>query len=157
MDGDPAAAPAPLNENQQRHLLVSCQYIDKLLTDVLDLAMPPTAASPFSRYADDLTPTQKAVLRDSVQRIRVLMIGILAAQGIAPAPGRVSAQHALHTALGFIEIAVDELRPRHMRGYGAVQAEAEPLLNGIVTDLQEAVRELAACLGRSDRRDGAAG
>jgi len=153
MESDPIVPPGALNENQQRHLRVSCQYVDKLLSDASVILDASASGSPFSRYVDDLTPVQKRVFRDYTRRIRSLMLRILEAQGLEPAPARVSALYALRTTLSFVEIAAEELKPRYMRGYGAVPEAAEPWLNGLVVELQGVIRQLDAYLARGAAGD----
>jgi hypothetical protein len=45
--------------------------------------------------------------------------------------------------LSFAQIAVVELEPKHMRGYGAVPKPAAAELNRIVSDLQKQIADLA--------------
>jgi hypothetical protein len=52
--------------------------------------------------------------------------------------------HSIRTALGFAEIAIEELKPEYMKGYGKVPKGAMDDLNGIVS-------ELAALVTRFDR------
>jgi len=58
--------PGELNETQQRRLLVTCQYIDKLLSDIEHALHSATSQSPFPRYVMDITPTQAASLEDHI-------------------------------------------------------------------------------------------
>jgi len=44
--------------------------------------------------------------------------------------------------LTFVEIAIAELAPRYMRGYGPISQEGAADLDEIVTQLQSAVNEL---------------
>jgi GTP-binding protein EngB required for normal cell division len=148
-----APSPVRLNENQIRHLRVSCQYIDKLLADAAAMLAPGADRSPFSRYIDDLTPVQKRVFRDYVERIRQLMLQILETQGVEPGTARVSVLHALRTMLGFVEIAAEELKPRYMRGYGEVPEGADAELSGIAVELQGVARELELFLARGGGGD----
>jgi hypothetical protein len=67
---------------------------------------------------------------------------ILATQSLGPEEPHISASHAIHVGLTFVEIAIAELAPRYMRGYGPVSQEGAADLNGIVTELQSAVKEL---------------
>ena len=51
-----AAASPRLNENHRRHLLASCQYIDRLLSDIDNIVTATESASPFARYAATCRP-----------------------------------------------------------------------------------------------------
>ena len=52
------------------------------------------------------------------------------------------ASHSIDVALTFIEIAIAELDPHYMRGYGRVSDEGATDLYGVVAELQSAVKEL---------------
>jgi signal transduction histidine kinase len=47
------------------------------------------------------------------------------------------------TDLGFVDIAVEELRPRHMRGCGAVPEDAVDGLNEAVNELRSLVHSIS--------------
>ncbi len=133
-----------LNEYQQRRLLTTCRYIDELLTNIESILDVSLAKTPFLKYIADVPPLQRNEIRDYTGRIRARLIEILNRQHIDRGNPRVSAMHAIHSNLSFVDIAIAELRPRHMRGYGAVSREAEGNLNEIV----DALRELVSGLDR---------
>lgn len=45
-----------LNESQRHRLIVTCQYIDRLLGDLERAFVESQSNSPFGRYANDLAP-----------------------------------------------------------------------------------------------------
>lgn len=57
----------------------------------------------------------------------------------------------LHAMLSFITIAIEELKPRYMRGYGALTLQGEQLLNDIAGELMQAVLELDKYVNREVR------
>jgi hypothetical protein len=88
-----------LNESQQRRLLATCRYIDGLLGDVEVILTAASSHSPFGKYIDDLTPAQKKVITDYIDRIRTQLLRALAAERTAvPQPSNV-ASWATRTAL----------------------------------------------------------
>ena len=131
-----------LNEYQRRRLLITCRYIDELLTNIETILHVSLAKVPFPKYIPDVPPPQRNEIRDYTARIRARLIEILNRQHIDRGNPRVSSMHAIHSNVTFVDIAIAELRPRHMRGYGAVSREAECNLNEIVGDLQELVNGL---------------
>jgi hypothetical protein len=157
----PRARSGPLlNENQRRRVLASCQYIDRMLSDLDKVVALASSGSPFDRYVDDLTKEQKTLLREYSASIRAQMLRVLESQGAMPLSAPGSARHAIRSGLNFIEIALEELKPQHMRGSGEMAAEAIPELNGLVQELQALVRRLDATLGQeasSDLHDRVAG
>jgi GTP-binding protein EngB required for normal cell division len=137
-----------LNEAQSRHLLSECEYADKLLSEVESILAASSSRSPFPKYAVDLTPAQAKVVRDYIARIRAQLVRVLEGLGVAPAAPRIGAVHAIRTNLAFVDMALEEARPRHMRGYGEVPRSVAPQLEGMVSELQSLVAKLDSYLAR---------
>jgi GTP-binding protein EngB required for normal cell division/NTP pyrophosphatase (non-canonical NTP hydrolase) len=72
----------------------------------------------------------------------VRLVRVLEGQNIEPESPSIPATRAIHSALTFIDIAVEELKPRYMRGYGEIPAAAAAELNGIVRELSTLVQQL---------------
>jgi GTP-binding protein EngB required for normal cell division len=144
---------SPLNEHQRHHILASCQYVDRLLGDLEVVASSASSGSPFNRYIDDLTPAEKRVFRDYCASIRAQMVRVLERHGIDPGTSPSSARHAIRTGLGLIDIALEEMRPQYMRGYGAMADAAIPELNGLVMELQGIVHRLEGVLSQPSSAD----
>jgi len=66
----------------------------------------------------------------------------------------ISGSHAIHAALGSIDIALEELKSRHMRGYVELPEAAANELNEIVDGLRGLVAQLERSIPRSDRATG---
>jgi GTP-binding protein EngB required for normal cell division len=128
-----------LNEAQRLRLSVSCQYIDRLLTDIGNVLHSASSPSPFAKYIVDISPTQARVLEDYIHRLRGQLLRSLAWQELQPGDPTIAATHAILTNLSFIDIAVEELRPRHMRGSGAVSDRVAGDLNGVVHELRSLI------------------
>ncbi|HYT75991.1 MAG TPA: dynamin family protein, partial [Vicinamibacterales bacterium] len=142
-----------LNESQQRRLTVTCRYIDGLLGEVEVILTAAASRSPFGKYVDDVTPAQKKLITDNIDRVRKQMVRALAAARI-PVPQRgIAALWAIKTSLQFVDVAIEELRPHYMEGYGAVAPGAASLLTGVVEGLQTAVRQLDASLAKGAAGD----
>ncbi|MGH9594913.1 MAG: dynamin family protein, partial [Bryobacteraceae bacterium] len=126
---------AELNESQKRRLRVTCQHIDKLLTDVEAVLNQSTSKAAFPKYSSEMPLAQRRTIEGFIARIREQLVRILEGQNIPmPAP-QVSPVHAINVDLTFIEIAAEELYPRYMRGYGTVPEAVETELNGIAGEL----------------------
>lgn len=135
------------NEAQRRRLSVTCAYIDKLLKDVEEVLNASASKSPFPKYLSDISISQRRVIEDYIARFRAQLLRVLEGVQIPVPPAHISALHALHTSLTFIDIAVEELKPRYMRGYGELPANAQEMLNGIVAELDSLIRQLNTYLG----------
>ena len=128
-----------LNENQQRRLRISCQYVDKLLADIDDILHASISQSPFPRYIVDVSPAQVRVLEDYIRRIRSQLVHTIAWQRMLPEPPNIPATRAVATNLSFVDIAIEELRPKYMRGFGEVPEGAVAELNGVVHELRSLI------------------
>lgn len=131
-----------LNPFQQRHLRVTLSEADRLLSEIEQVLNASASKSPFPKYVADFTPAQRKTIENYINRIRARLVRILEGQGIEPNPPSIPATRAIHSALTFIDIAVEELRPRFMRGYGEVPPQAAAELDGIVGELSVLVQQL---------------
>ena len=138
--------PGELNEGQQRHLRVSCQYIDKLFADIDDTLHAAASKSPFPRYIVDVSPAQIRVVEDYVRRIRSQLLRTIAWQNMEPEPPSIPATRAVLTNLTFIDITIEELKANYMKGFGPVPEDAVSELNGFVHELRSLVTGMQACL-----------
>ena len=129
-----------INDNHRRAILAAFRTVDKLLEDV-DNAKA-TAASPFSRLFNDLTPTQQQVIGDYAAAIRSRMTDALKALGATVDPPRTAASWAIQTALAFGQITVQEIAPSRLRGYGPLDDEAFVLIERLNADLERSIRRL---------------
>jgi GTP-binding protein EngB required for normal cell division len=128
-----------LNEHQKTRLRITCQYIDKLLSDAADVLHAASSPSPFPRYIVDVSPAQIRVLEDYLRRFRSQLLRTIAWQHMKPEPPNIPATRAVLTNLAFVDIAVEELKPSYMRGSGEVPEDAVSELNGVVHELRSLI------------------
>ncbi len=131
-----------LNANQQRRLYISCSYIDKLLSEIEQVLHETSSPSPFPRHLIDITPAQARVLEDHIRRLREQLLRTLAWQQMKPEPPEIPATRSVLTHLEFIDIAVEELKPKYMRGSGAVPEDAVDELTGVAHELRSIVQSM---------------
>ena len=74
----------------------------------------------FPQYVPDLTSAQRRVIEDYIGRIRAQLIRVLDGQNVERPPADIPVARSLHSTLTFVDIAVEELKPEYMRGYGEV-------------------------------------
>ena len=138
----PEGSANSLNSNHERRLSVTCRYIDKLLADMESMLSVSSSKLAFPQYTPDLTSAQRRVVEDYISRIRAQLIRVLDGQNIGRPPADIPVTRSLHSTLTFVDIAVEELKPEYMRGYGEVPTAAAVELNGIAGELQGLVRQL---------------
>jgi hypothetical protein len=131
-----------LSEDQQRHLLVGLQYVDKMLADIERILAASSTKSPFPRYRTPLRPEQRAFVEERIAAIRARIVRALGEHAVPIRPGDVDAVFAIRSALRFADLAVEELNARHMRRYGELDPAAEPDLKTLDEDLRGMVRAL---------------
>jgi len=131
--------PGELNPHQKTRLRITCQYIDKLLSDVEDILHAATSQSPFPRYIVDINPAQVRVIEDHVRRLRSQLVQTIIWQQMKPQRPDIPATRAVLTNLTFIDISIEELKPSYMKGYGTVPDDAVNELNGVVYELRSLV------------------
>jgi hypothetical protein len=130
-----------LNEHQLRRLLVSCQYIDHLLSEIENVLNTVNSQGAFSKYFVDIGQAERQVIEDYTARIRRHLLQLVARHGITHQPG-IPATRAIHSLLSVAQISAEELNPRHLRGYGQVPEQAAAVLKPLVSELQDLIAAL---------------
>jgi len=142
-----------LNESHQRRLLVTFQYVDKLLSETEAVLSASSSKSPFPKYSADFTPAQERVIRDYIAHIRGQMVRIVSGLGLDIPGPQFGAIHAIRVHLSFIRVALQEASPKDLAGYGPLPTDLIPELNGFSTELQNLAESLNAFLAQSPGRD----
>jgi len=129
---------------------VTCRYIDKLLADMESALNVSASKLAFPQYAPDITSAQRCVIEDYISCIRAQLVRVLDGQNIERPPADIPVSRSLHSTLTFVNIAVEELKPEYMCGYGEVTPEAAVELNRIAGELKGLVRQLDHYVTRGD-------
>lgn len=138
-----------LNESQRRHLRTNIEYADELLSEIEGILTAAASRSPFPKYQLDLTPAQGKMVEDYISRIRAQMLRALEGQGIGPKAPQVGAIHSIRTRLAFIRIAITEIGPKYMMGFGEVPESAIVDLERLITEINGLVDKLDAYMSRA--------
>ena len=147
------STPAHLNESQRRHLLSSCQYADKLLTEIEATLAASQSKSPFPKCRPDLSPAQAKVIQDYIARVRAQLLRALDSQAVAIPTAQISALHSIRVTLGFVDIAFDECRPKRMVGYGELADGAATEIAGMVDEMRGLIARLDSYLAQGESAD----
>ncbi|MGH7995651.1 MAG: dynamin family protein [Opitutaceae bacterium] len=140
---EPAIA---LNENHRRSLLAGFKYMDRLLAEALaELANEPNGAI-FSRTRPDATPVQRRVAADYAARLRAAMRHVLGRCALPPPDPEVGAVWNLRSYLISLDIALEEMTPERLRGYGPLDERSGDALRSAQAELHALVAELQAYL-----------
>jgi hypothetical protein len=134
-----------LNESQHRRLAITLAGIEQDVRHTLRLANAPPADGLLTHYHDRLPPRVRPSLTEAAVRIDQQLRKLT--RGLELQPGHESVRRSLMAALLLDEIAIEEVLPGRLRGYGEIApATAEYLqrelgeLRGLVKQLTESVR-----------------
>jgi hypothetical protein len=147
------ASASPLNESQQRRLLSNARYADKLLSDIEAILNASESKTIFPKFHPDTTPAQAKLIRHSITRFRDQLARVMEGLGIVHEGPAFGSLHSIRVTLGFIRIAIQEMTPRYLRGYGEVAAEAAPQLEGLCSELEGLLGRLDAALSQDASAD----
>jgi hypothetical protein len=139
---------ATLNPHHHRRLRATFQYIDNLLSEIEAILQPRDSGALFQRYSVDFAPSQRVLLQSGIAELRGHLVQAMKDYNVNVGSPSISAVQAVHSALSFIDIAVTELRPRYMLGYGAVGPEAAAQLDRTADQLEQLVHHLDASVSR---------
>jgi GTP-binding protein EngB required for normal cell division len=142
-----------LNEYHQLRLRVTFQHIDAVLTEVEHILVDSVSDSPFNRYNSDTAPIQQKVAHEYVLRIRATMTRILKAQQIPFGKPHCGSRWAANTALLYAAVAVDELDPDRLRGYGRISDAGDDFLETIRAELHSLIAKLQTYLAQDANAD----
>ncbi|HUE05662.1 MAG TPA: dynamin family protein [Bryobacteraceae bacterium] len=139
----------PLNEAQQRRLLGNSQYADRLLSDIEAILSAAESKTIFPKFVPDLSPAQVQLIRGYMARFRTQLARALDGLAIRPPAPSFGALHSVRVTLTFVRVAVQEMAPHYLRGYGEVAEQAVPQLEGLCAELEGMLERLSAALAES--------
>ncbi len=147
------ASDGGLNGPQKQHLLSSCQYADKLLSEIEGILHSSQSKSVFPKYSGSLAPAQIRVVEDYIARIRSQILTALKSQNIPIPEPQFRTAHSVKVTLIFAGIAFEECTADKMRGYGEVPPDIVPELNGLVAEIKAMLEQLNGFLSQGVDQD----
>jgi hypothetical protein len=135
-----------LNERKKNDVLITFRHVDKLLSDfecTLDVIIP---RSPLQQYINDVNSDLRVIIENKCNLLRQAMCRILEEKGIPVGKPDRSVLNQINVSLMFADIAIEELGPHHMKGYGKLSDIATEDLNAIVTELKGLLKQIKAYL-----------
>ncbi|HTV75701.1 MAG TPA: dynamin family protein, partial [Candidatus Baltobacteraceae bacterium] len=126
---------------------------DNLLSEADHILASAGSPSPFQEYSQDSTPVQRKVTHDYILRVRETMRRILEDLELPPKPPVSGALWAARNHTAFAGIAVTEIEPEHMLGYGKLSDEDRQTLDRIVAELNSVLNRLNAYLAQGTDAD----
>jgi len=142
-----------MNEYHRRHILSSLQHIDGQFAEIEGVMAGIGVESPLSQYTLDLQPMQRRVVEDFLRRIRREMASAAQRLGVPPGERRTAASWAIRSRLLAVSIAIAEMDPHHLRGYGDLTAEDKTEISRQCAELDRLIGRLEAYLRRAGGED----
>jgi hypothetical protein len=132
-----------LNENHKQRLLIGFRYINDLLSDMERvMATPADVVSPFQIYVGDVTQVQQKIIAAEIDHIRVVIRRILENKDIKIDQPAISAVKAVRNSVYFADMAIEKMKPKHMRGYGALTDKATRELDEVASQMQGLLKQI---------------
>lgn len=142
-----------MNENHQCHLLSTFQHVDNLLPEAEHILISASSPSPFQEHTQDSTPVQRKVTHDYILQVRETMRRVLEELEIPTKRPVSGAIWAARSRVLFAVIAIADIRPKPMRGYGELSESDEAMMSQIVAELNAALSRLGTYLAQGSDAD----
>jgi hypothetical protein len=140
---------ARLNAAQSRAVRAAFTHVSDLLEGVLRIANG--RLTPFDRQRADLTSEEVRHLLEAVPAIRARMLEALERLDVPTPEADRSARWTVSTTLSFAEIALSEVTPAELVGYGTLDPGAAEAVAGVVMDLRGLIARAQDILRGADR------
>ena len=144
---------SPLNEGQRRRLFSNAQYADKLLSDIEAILNASESKSIFPKYVADLSPAQAQLIRSYIARFRNQLARAMDGLSIVSETPALGSLHSIRVTLTFVRVAVQEMAPHYLRGYGELAESVAPQLQGLCAELEGLLERLGAALADAPAAD----
>lgn len=134
---------ANLGDNHKRHVTSILRHVDDMLAgSAADLGLPEERlfhASPVR----DATPEQLKVISDNLALFRGASDCFLDRQGIERNKGSDSALWQFRVVLEAIKNELEDMTPKRLAGYGALNADATAEIEGLLHELYRILNQTA--------------
>lgn len=142
-----------LNDFHRRSVLAGFLDIHHRLAKLEGAMAGCDRSSPLSEFVQDISPAEIKVVQDYCSRVRSTMLACLEQCDIPLEVHRTSLRWALQTGVAFVGIAVDELGPERMRGYGTLDGNAQETLRKIQRELNRLIDRFSTYLRQGAGQD----
>jgi GTP-binding protein EngB required for normal cell division len=126
--------------------------MDKFLVSIEEI-LAASSSPAFPKYKNPLTPVQVRTATDYMQRIRHQITHVLNDVGVSLPPAKFDSTHSLRVALQFIEVAIEELAPGRLKGYGEPPPGLLRQLAGGLQEIKGIVRQMDSYLRQQPGSD----
>jgi GTP-binding protein EngB required for normal cell division len=139
-------AEAAINESHRQTILLSFLHVHRRMAGLEGVIAQSRIASPFSQYANDLSPTESKVIEDYFARVRSTMLACLREAAIPLDVRATSARWTLQVGMSFLNASVAEVSPERLRGYGPLDDAGRDTVLKMQQDLYRLFDRVSAYL-----------
>jgi GTP-binding protein EngB required for normal cell division len=134
---------AGLNENHKRRLVAAFEHADELLNRSLN-AIKPARPGLYSHFVQDMPPSEVRWVESYIEKIRDRIYGLLQRFGVELPPPTTRSSWMLKVGLTTLDIALEELYPEQMRGYGQMDRATAGELTWTLDEIRRLLNQLSA-------------
>ena len=142
-----------LSQNHSRHILHGFFSMHKQMAELESLLVQSETTTPFSQFVKDVSPTECRVVQDHFARIRSAMLAHLEDLGIPLDIRTASVRWTFETNLMHLQVAVDDMGPKQLTGYGQLDPTDQAAVARIQDDLTRLLERVRAYLRQGQGRD----
>src|SRR5579883_1102225 len=135
-----------LNPSQKQSVLFGFLDVHRRMAELEAMIAQAGISSPFSQFVGDLSPTEIKVVLDYFARVRTTMLACLQEADIPLDVRRTSTRWSLQVGTTYLHIAVAEMAPERLRGYGPLDSADAKTIIKIQQDLYRLFDRLSAYL-----------
>jgi len=135
-----------LSPNHARILVSGFLDLHHQIEEMEALLAQSAGSSALSERVNDISPTEVKVIQDYFARVRSTLLACLQENGVPLDVRRTSLRWTLQTRATFLHVAIAELGPEQLRGYGELSPAARDALVKIQQELDRLVDRLGAYL-----------
>jgi hypothetical protein len=145
-----------LDENQERWLCVTFEYIDGLLRDIEEVLDGSPVGSAFPRNVPDIPEERRQMIREAIPPIRNRLVQLMDDLAIQRNQKAIPASRTIRTNLTTIDITLEELKRKEW-GRPDSSPETAKELRTLIEGLREMVSELGRCVDAAMDEDSSDG
>jgi hypothetical protein len=140
-----------MNANQHRHVMTTLGYIDQVLGDAWRNLSPRIEdARLFPRYRRTVDDATERELRDGLARLRKSMRDCMNEYGWRPSSPHASDLRQFQSALIAADVAVRDMEPDAMVGYGTLEPHERDELQRFCAILRNHVRSMLESVAKAE-------
>ncbi len=130
------------SDNHKRVLVNAFRHVDERLAELEQSMEAAGRQSPFHGYTMDISPSQRRMLITHIALIQESMVKFLEDQNIRFKRSNMSVARVVKTTIQFLHITFEEIRPKYLRGYGALPDAAARDLDELATRIQKLLEQM---------------